>query len=274
MISFHDLMRDFEHRLQAAIGRKIDLGETDTAEFKAWEKKLKTLQNNPRQKDREALKLAGLRERKPQQTQNISEPELKRRLESSWRWYDRLLFQAAQPALQPGLPVRDRESWLLHRAGTALTFSDQIPVWLKPAPGRVLTSVVEEGQAEEAAEEGSEGKSSARETSRRAASCSGSRGDRGWRGTSPDFSQESTSQTSVRSAGEAPRWRVFFIARQAVSKYFSEGEVPTGHIMPSILLVYGLKAFQVQADGCSEKSFSTKVCEQSGSQTKECQRTC
>lgn len=49
-------------------------------------------------------------------------------------------------------------------------------------------------------------------------------------------------QTSVRSPGEAPRWRVSFIARQAVSKYFSETEVPVGHIMPSILLVYGTHA--------------------------------
>lgn len=127
MISLHDLMRDFEHRVQSAIARKMDLGETDTAEFTAWQKKLNTIQNNPKQRDREARKLAtraGLRDRKPQQTQNISEAELKTRLEAAWRWYDRTLFEAAQPVLQPGLPVRDRESFLLHRAGTALTFSE------------------------------------------------------------------------------------------------------------------------------------------------------
>eukprot|EP00435_Cladocopium_sp_Y103_P028999 s3503_g7.t1 len=63
-------------------------------------------------------------------------------METASRQYDQQLFKAAQPVVQPELPVRDRETWFVHRKQTALTFSDHIPVWLKPPPGKTLISTV------------------------------------------------------------------------------------------------------------------------------------
>ena len=86
------------------------------------------MQNKQKQREKEGQKLAaraGLRERACQQTENLSQAELKQRMETAWRQYDQQPFKASQPTVQA--PVRDREAWFVHL----------IPFWLKPPPGTV-----------------------------------------------------------------------------------------------------------------------------------------
>ena len=148
MLSKSDLLRDYEHRLQIAIS-EAEKNEWPTDSQKrqlaAWQKKQISLRESKKQRQREADKLAaraGLRERVCQQTINISPEEQLAKMEKAWQAYDRLLYKASQPKLQEDLFVREREDFLMHRSQTDLVFSDQIPVWLKPAPGRLLTSTV------------------------------------------------------------------------------------------------------------------------------------
>ncbi|CAJ1333259.1 unnamed protein product, partial [Effrenium voratum] len=103
-----------------------------------------SLQNKPKQRKKYQVLLAvkaGLRERTCQTIRNLSQSEVAGRVRTAWRLYDQNLYAAAQPDVQPELPVHDRESWVTHRRETGLTFSDQIPVWLLPPPSKLLTSV-------------------------------------------------------------------------------------------------------------------------------------
>ena len=76
----------------------------------------------------------------------VQEPqsaEEKARLEVSWRLWDQALQAAADPAGSQTLAVAEPPtSSAANRAQTEITMSDQIPVWLKPTPGKVLTSLL------------------------------------------------------------------------------------------------------------------------------------
>ena len=50
---------------------------------------------------------------------------------------------------------------------------------------------------------------------------------------------EAPVQTVARSPGQAARWRVSFIARQSIENWFQPDKLPTGKVLPSVLLVYG-----------------------------------
>ncbi|CAJ1455375.1 unnamed protein product, partial [Effrenium voratum] len=96
-LSAGDLVRDFQE---------------EQKKLAAWRQKQDSLQNKPKQRRKYqvllAVKVAG-------------------RVRTAWRLYDQNLYAAAQPDVQPELPVHDRESW--------------IPVWLLPPPSKLLTSV-------------------------------------------------------------------------------------------------------------------------------------
>ena len=83
---------------------------------------------------------------------NFSHEEERQRLETAWHLFDKLLQQAASKTGQDGLPVKDPYDFAVHRLQTDITMSDQIPVWLKPSPGKTVTSLLrlkEAGPAEE-----------------------------------------------------------------------------------------------------------------------------
>ncbi|CAE6938002.1 unnamed protein product [Symbiodinium sp. CCMP2592] len=146
-----DVLMDFEERLDKAIAvRQAEqesglLDQTGQKELAAMVQKKTSLASKPKQRSKYQIQLlakCGLRNRSCQQTANLSQEEEKARLESSWRLWDMLLEQAASPTPQPDLPVASPEQWAPQRAETAITMSDQVPAWLKPTPGKVLTSVV------------------------------------------------------------------------------------------------------------------------------------
>ncbi|CAE7488170.1 unnamed protein product [Symbiodinium sp. CCMP2592] len=146
-----DLLMDFEERLDKAIAvrqaeqEKGLLDQTGEKELAAMVQKKDSLANKPKQRSKyQVLLLAkcGLRNRSCQQTANLSKEDEKARLDLSWRLWDLLLEQAASPTPQSDLPVASPEQWTIKRAETAITMSDQVPAWLKPTPGKALTSVV------------------------------------------------------------------------------------------------------------------------------------
>ena len=106
--------------------------------------------------------------------------------------------------------------------------SDQIPVWLKPTPGKVLTSLL---RLKTAAEQ-----SRVRQEARmvRNADKKGK--------SAKDKAKARQRQTKVgqaprlayaaRSPGLAARWRVSLVARQRILHYFQPNREPAGVVSP------------------------------------------
>ena len=159
-------------------------------------------------------------------------------METAWQIYDRQLWKASQPEVQPELPVRDREAWTVHRRETALTFSDQIPVWLKPPPGKVLVSVRK-------LETGVRRRQKRRQRRKQQEKEAGKQAEQLQLVPAQAEEEDCTEQppkTAAVSPGQAPRWRVSFVARQAVERYFQPESQPVGKVLPSIIVVYGTHA--------------------------------
>jgi len=107
----------------------------------------------------------------------------------------------------------------VHRKQTALTFSDQIPVWLKPPPGKMLVSTVRQERAlqqkvrkrarKKQAEQKQEAAEEAEEQQIVAAT---------------EELEEPEPPVAARSPGQAPRWRV----RQAARAWKSASPVAQG----------------------------------------------
>ncbi|CAE7348037.1 unnamed protein product, partial [Symbiodinium microadriaticum] len=228
-----DVLLDFEDRLEAAIAlRQAEetagtLDKTGQVELAAMRQKRDTLTKNKRQRDKYQVKLlakCGLRSRACQQTANLSAEEEKARLETAWRLWDSLLQQAASPEPDKSFPVSDIEDWARHRRETAITMSDQIPAWLKPSPGKVVTKVLRLKLARE--------QSKLRAAARKKGSTAKAKAE-ARQAAGPRL------RSATRAPGVAARWRVSLVARQAVRHYFNADRQPLGAVMPTILVVYG-----------------------------------
>ena len=145
------MCEDFLDRLEEAIAvreKDLEAGALTAEgrqELSAMQQKLDSMKSNKKQRVKYAQKLVtkcGLRERTCEQTANLPFEEEKARLDTAWRLLDLLLSQAASPEPPDSLPVADPCDGPANRSQTAITMSDQIPVWLKPSPGRALTSVL------------------------------------------------------------------------------------------------------------------------------------
>ena len=145
ILSTEDVLQDFLDRLDEAIAvreKDLEAGALTAKgrlELSATQQKQCSMQNK-KQRVMYAQKLVnkcGLRERTYQQTANLPFEEEKARLDTAWQLFDLLLSQAASPEPPDSLPVADPCDWAANRSQTAITMSD----WLKPRPGRALTSV-------------------------------------------------------------------------------------------------------------------------------------
>ncbi|CAE7627376.1 unnamed protein product [Symbiodinium sp. CCMP2592] len=232
-----DVLMDFEERLDKAIAvrqaeqEKGLLDQTGEKELAAMVQKKASLASKPKQRSKYQVQLlakCGLRNRSCQQTANLSKEDEKARLDLSWRLWDMLLEQAASPTPQPDLPVASPEQWTIKRAETAITMSDQVPAWLKPTPGKVLTSVVRLKLASEQ-------------------------------------SKAPRLACASRAPGVAARWRISLVARQAVQNFFAPDRQPVGVVMPTIIVTYGkhCRLENISQEGTWIKS----ECFQVGSQT-------
>ncbi|CAE7374010.1 unnamed protein product, partial [Symbiodinium necroappetens] len=146
-----DLLDDFLDRLELRLAVREAEEKAGTltpqaeAELQALRQKQQSMQTN--QKAREKYKASlvvkcQLRSRACQQVKNLSPAEEKARMEVAWRIWDQTLQAAADPSGDQALPVAEPHDFAANRAETAITLSDQIPVWLKPTPGKVLTSLL------------------------------------------------------------------------------------------------------------------------------------
>ena len=141
-----------------------------------------------------------------------------------------------------------------------LTFSDQIPVWLKTEAGKILQPAEpvrynkalakrrrllrkEADQAELAktqAEQDGDPQLAAAEAEKAEAALE-------------DLGATAEKKAIAKGPGvaSASRWRISFIARQAVHCWFQSGK-PTGAVLDSILVSYGrhCRLENISADGC------------------------
>jgi hypothetical protein len=222
-LSQSDLLRDFKSRLSSAI--KVadaipDRTISQQIQLDAWKKKLNTLEHNPKQRDKFAAILMNrceLVSRSCQRATNLSAEEERQRVIFGWRFFDQALADIVSQETER-TAVRDPADFIAHASETAITMSDQIPVWLKVEPGKLLTSKI---RLKLAAEQ----RKIRRENRKKK--------------TEPADNANPRVTTVRKSAGKPPRWRVSFIARQAVERFFDYKTQPVGRILPSILLVPG-----------------------------------
>ena len=200
-LSAKDLLRDFLDRLEAAISVREEassLTPQEQKELASWKQKLTSLSNNSKQRERYSQQLVVRSDMTPRSCQRATElsPEEERsRVQLAWRIWDTMLVAAAS-GNPDKIAVCNPEQWVLNVRETALTFSDQIPVWLKVEPGKLLTSKHRLRLASEQRKLRREQKKAGEQVQ----------------------SQVRLS-TARKSPGKPPRWRVSFVARQAVTGY-------------------------------------------------------
>ena len=143
-----DLLRQFRLYLEKAVEQakqvpEADRTQTEKAKLKHWQERLAKLEEDRRARNRQAIYLAaktGFSERETNLQTTLSQSEEDRRLAKHWQLYDLLLWRAgcgSKEDLEEYVAQPDR--FIEHRKKTVLTFSDQIPVWLKPGgAGKVL----------------------------------------------------------------------------------------------------------------------------------------
>ena len=143
-----DLLRQFRLYLEKAVEQAKQVPEEDQtqkekAALKVWQTRLAKLEEDRRVRRRQAVYLAaktGFTERETNLQTPLSQSEEDRRLAKHWQLYDLLLWRAgcgSREDLQDY--VAQPEQFIRNRRQTVLTFSDQIPVWLKPGgAGKVL----------------------------------------------------------------------------------------------------------------------------------------
>ena len=221
-ISASDLLRDFLDRLEAAVAAREEqssLTPLEQKELDSWKKKFASLTSNQKQKERYSQMLvvrSDMTRRSCQRATELSPEEERERVHLAWRFWDvQLALAGSGDPLK--VAVHNPEQWVLNAKDTALTFSDQIPVWLKVEPGKLLTSKHRLRLASEQRKLRRERKKAGEQAQTKV-----------------------RLSTARKSPGKPPRWRVSFVARQAVTDYFNPDRPPKGEILDSILVVPGV----------------------------------
>ena len=225
-ISQSDLLRDFLIRLQAAIQAAQTI-ECRTHEMEtqltAWQKKMHSMKTNAKAKEKFMQVLMNrceLASRSCQRATNLSAEEERRRVVFGWRFFDQALADIASQD-PDRISVKDPKAFINRASETAIIMSDQIPVWLKVDPGKLLTSRLRLKLA-------SEQRKVRRANKKKRLS------------EADALAAAQPKVTTVRkSSGKPPRWRISFVARQVVERFFDADSDPVGRILPSILLVPG-----------------------------------
>ncbi len=145
-----DLLRQFRRYLEQAV-EKAKQEEAEgwlTAERKAalaaWQHKQKMLDSCAKKRLKQSAYLAaktGFVEKAINRQTKLSQEEEDRRLQKHWQYWDKILWLAGcAPAAELRDYVAKPEQLVENREETAPAFPDQVPVWLKPAAGKVLQS--------------------------------------------------------------------------------------------------------------------------------------
>lgn len=250
-----DVLTQFETQLEQALQQKEQeareqpetLTEADKKQLAALRQKQKSLSTNRNARKKFGqvlLNRCGLTERATQRATALSSEEERVRLELSWRLWDTAIHGVCQadPEVLQDL-VADPVSFADNCKQTALVFSDQIPVWLKTEQGKLL---IADSKLKQAAVQSKIRRLNRKQRQENPAQVPELQ-------TEPELNlmdnpdedrpeaeaAESHPRTALPGPGQAPRWRVSLIARQAILKYFQPDETPQAVILPSVLVVFG-----------------------------------
>ena len=253
-----DLLRQFTFFVSARkaflLAKQADEGldEDEEAVLKFATARLLNLETKKKSRDRAAVNLlrqTGFRERQTNRSRQLSDEEEGRNLRSAWQFCDYLQWLTAKGSAEElGNFVAQPEQFVQRRSETAITLTDQIPVWLKVEAGSTLIS-------ENLLSAQREGKKRRRAARKAAAKSKGRGKGRGRAATfrygsgqdlrtfgqedEPDseaLPEEETDEAMGSSylmkgpgSTDASRWRVSLLARQAVTGFFDPRQpAPTG----------------------------------------------
>ncbi len=230
-----DLFREFRVLVQARAAQleakqsveHLTEEEQATAEFakarlEGWHCKKK--------RDKAALNLlqqTGFRERATNRQTKLGLAEETPLVEKAWRFFDYLVCLTGQGAVEDlAAFVGNPEQFRLHANETAVTFTDQIPVWLKVEAGTQLVS-------EQRLQQQHKGQADRRKA-RQLAQLRRQSGEGPAESTcvAGPVEEQAAQSYLVRGPGstEAARWRVSLLARQAVEHHFDANREPTGNL--------------------------------------------
>ena len=109
---------------------------------RAWESKLQSIMKNEAKRGWQKRLLqnyCGLRERSKQRATCYTEAEEMDLVLKGWQCFDSLMHKAAAGTAEDlEMYVAQPDRWIAKRQGAVMTFSDQIPVWLKASPDKTL----------------------------------------------------------------------------------------------------------------------------------------
>ncbi len=194
--------------------RKGELPPEEAVALGTWQLKQAALKIK-RKRDKQGHYLVaktGFVERGTNRATKLSQAQEELRLHKHWKLWDGLLWLVGcGSATDLKHWVGQPDQFVENRQETAITASDQIPVWLKPDAGKVLQPRSVQQAAQKAQK-------------RRKVVRAGGAAEGGEKGLQHEYNHP-------RGPGDsgAARWRVSFVARQAVENFFSNILEPVGY---------------------------------------------
>ena len=242
-----DLLRQFTFFVAArkafllAKQAEEGLDETEEATLQFATDRLHNIETKKKTRDKTAVALlrqTGFRERQTNRARQLSDEEEARNLRSAWQFCDYLQWLTAKGSAEElGNFVAQPEQFVQRRTETAVTLTDQIPVWLKVEAGsslvsEALLSAQRQGQKRRKANRKAAAKSKGRGKGRGGAATLGEEDEPG-SGSAPEEETDEARGSSYLIKGpgstDASRWRCSLLARQAVTGFFDPRQpAPTG----------------------------------------------
>ena len=217
-----DLLKYFLRHLKSELAfaeeemRRTEFNPDKLATVRAWESKLQSIMKSEAKRGwqkRLLLNYCGLRERSKQRATCYTEAEEMDLVLKGWQCFDSLMHKAAAGTAEDlEMYVAQPDRWIAKRQGAVMTFSDQIPVWLKASPDKTLVHRDVVSKARLAKKR--------RVTRRKVAQ--GEQQNR----EAAEEQPRNTAKTAGNSSNS--RYRVTLVARQLVTDYFNEGRRPQG----------------------------------------------
>ena len=212
-----DLLKYFMRQLKSAIAfsheeaQRSELNPDCFTKLRAWERRVASVEKNESGRSNQKrwlMSFCGLRVRAKQRATCFTEREEQELVLKGWQCFDSLMHKAAAgTAKDLEMYVAQPDRWIAKRQSTVMSFSDQIPVWLKANPDKTLVHKDVQKQAWMAKK---------RRVSRRQVA----------QGQQQNCeAAENQPRNTARTAGKIPPT---LVARQLVTDYFNEARPPQG----------------------------------------------
>ena len=217
-----ELLKHFMRQLQSELAfaeeemQRSELNPDKLSKVRAWQSKVASMERSEAKRSyqkRMLLNFCGLRERAKQRATCFTEAEEMDLVLKGWQCFDSLMHKAASGTADDlAVYVAQPDRWIAKRQGAVMTFSDQIPVWLKAHPDKTLVHKDVQEKARLAKKRRvTRGKVAQGEQQNREAA---------------EAQPRNTAKTSGNASNS--RYRVTLVARQLVTDYFNEARQPQG----------------------------------------------